>query len=309
MENAQFPVFDVSAALRRGQVLLKDREWDDAIGLYNQILMSYPENADAYVGLMLAKNKSASLGELTQVWPGLYREEPSVLLNDALTDAQRAAAPGFDGRYPSRVSAAQANRERMEKHIDEDKNFRHAQEYGDDTLRAGLARIRAAVLAAYDSRIESARREEEMNRQQVLERLSGWGTQQRQTAAQQQYAVIRQAAAQSAPGAGASTPPANAQPAPPAAPRPVSRPADREISPKQDNAKLRKTLKTTLFLSLTAAIIIVLGILIGNLLTQGKRAGANMPGTATEATVPTEIIETVPDTTKQQRSNPRGWGG
>ena len=56
MENPQqYIPFDPSAALRRGEVLLRDREWEDARGLYNQILMSCPENAAAYVGLMLAK--------------------------------------------------------------------------------------------------------------------------------------------------------------------------------------------------------------------------------------------------------------
>ncbi len=171
MENTQqFMPFDVSAALRRGQQLLKDREWEDARILFSQILISYPENAEAFVGMMLTKSKCASLGELTQVYPGLYREEKVQIL-DALTPEEHAAQPGFDGRYPSRVASAAANREQMVQRFDRDNDLRHAMEYGNDNLREGLERIRAAVLSSYDQRIASAARDEEMARREVMERF------------------------------------------------------------------------------------------------------------------------------------------
>ena len=167
--NQQIPSFDVNAALRRGQVLLKDREWEDARALYNQILMAYPESAEGYVGLMLTKAQCSSLGQLTQLWPELYRQEEIQIL-DALTPEERAAQPDFDGTYPSRVASAQANRENMVRRFNEDKDLKHAMEFGDDRLKEGLDRLREAVLASYDQRIAAAIRDDARERDLVMKR-------------------------------------------------------------------------------------------------------------------------------------------
>ncbi len=251
MDNTpQYLPFDLSAALRRGQQLLKDRDFSKAQAVYDQILMSSPENPDAFVGQLLCENKCASLGELTQVWPGLFREEKTATLDDALSDEERAAFPGLDGSYPSRVASAAENREQMERYMDRDNNLKHALEYGGDELRAGLARIRSAVLAAYDSRVEAAERDEEKARTEVRERLNALKEER-----------LRAAEAQK--------PSANVLPNPakyprqthaPAVPTPAEQPAESEKT-----AKVRKVLKLTLIISLAAAVIIGAALILPKL--------------------------------------------
>ena len=264
METTQFMPFDVNAALRRGSQLLKDRDFSKAQAVYDQILMSSPENPDAFVGQLLCENKCASLGELTQVWPGLFREEKTATLDDALSDEERAAFPGLDGFYPSRVASAAENREQMERYMDRDNNLKHALEYGGDELRAGLARIRSAVLAAYDSRVEAAERDEEKARTEVRERLNALKEER-----------LRAAEAQK--------PSANVLPNPakyprqthaPAAPTPaeqpaVPTPAEQPAEPKKTD-KVRKVLKLTLILSLAAIVLVGAFLLISHLM--GKNA-------------------------------------
>ena len=179
--------FDVAAALRRGKLLLEDRQWDRAASLYDQILTASPENAEAYVGNMLAAAKCSNLKEMAQTLPTLFSEE-SPEFNEAcrpdetrvealsrqyavegvITPEEIAAEAAFDLRYPSRVPAARENRRRLEERLQGDVNYRRALQFGDDALRSELARLEASALTACDYRISAAERDAEKARQEVI---------------------------------------------------------------------------------------------------------------------------------------------
>lgn len=179
--------FDVAAALRRGRLLLEDRQWDRAASLYDQILTASPENAEAYVGNMLADAKCSNLKEMTQMLPMLFSQETPELSEACLPDETRvealsrqyavegvitpeviAAEAAFDLRYPSRVPAARENRRRLEERLQGDVNYRRALQFGDDALRSELARLEASALTACDYRISAAERDAEKARQEVI---------------------------------------------------------------------------------------------------------------------------------------------
>ena len=189
--------FDVAAALRRGKLLLEDRQWDRAASLYDQILTASPENAEAYVGNMLAAAKCSNLKEMAQTLPTLFSEESPEFNEACLPDETRvealarqyavegvitpeeiAAEAAFDLRYPSRVQAAMENRKKLEQRLQGDVNYRRALQFGDDALRAELARLEASALSACDYRVAAAEKDAEKARQEAIhqykEHLAQW---------------------------------------------------------------------------------------------------------------------------------------
>ncbi len=311
MDNTpQYLPFDLSAALRRGQQLLNDRDFSKAQAVYDQILMSFPENAEAFVGQLLCENKCSTLSELTQVWPGLFREEKTATLDDALSEEERAAFPDLDGTYPSRVASAEENRERMERYIDRDYNLKHALEYGSDKLRAALARVRSAVLSAYDSRIESAKRDEEKAIGQVRDRFVARQVAQRLEAVQMEQGGVADLREEPADAEEAAL---NVLPNPslyrrkpraPADPTPEDQTPEEQLPPdeQEKTTEVRRALKLALILSL-AAIVLVGAILAVTKLAGKKKNDAVLSTTdAPKATEPTAPEETDPPVSEKEQA-------
>ena len=55
---------NAASLLRRGELALEDKRWDEAVQYYDRVLDIEPENADAYLGKLLAKYQCTSIERL-----------------------------------------------------------------------------------------------------------------------------------------------------------------------------------------------------------------------------------------------------
>ena len=170
---------NVTALLKRGYMALEDKEWEKADDFFEQVLNQDAENAEAYLGKFLCKQKNPSLAEYksaclqrgygcnthsyTAVTPNeehikkIYDEKPQYLKVE-LSKVKEFYQ--FNGDYDSPVSAIRKLLE-IEKKYWEGKDMTRAQKFARGTFADELKAAKNAILAHFN---ELIRKQEEADR-------------------------------------------------------------------------------------------------------------------------------------------------
>ena len=178
---------NTSALLKRGNMALEDKKWDDAKGYFDRVLDIDAECADAYLGLFLAENKYKSLDEfstgdagkcvseleyekLTACPEDTARIEKAVeenVIGNYLTAGKIKKLYSFDRTYSSALESVNRKMGQEKSKLAADGNYTRARKYADSELSARMAEAEQKLFARLDKRVEQCRREDKESTERI----------------------------------------------------------------------------------------------------------------------------------------------
>ncbi len=163
---------NVAALLKRGQQALEDCEWEKARGFYDQVLSMDAENAEAFIGLALAANRSRDLqkyiedlcsGSANVETDTLARDEAHIedsiaryLIPDYLDRGKLAALYSFDVGYPIKLRGENAVSQQIKARFNGDRNLNRAFRYAQGKTKQKLEAAKKSLYDTLDERIRVA---------------------------------------------------------------------------------------------------------------------------------------------------------
>ena len=178
---------NTEALLKRGNMALEDKKWDDAKGYFDRVLDIDAECAKAYLGLFLAENKYKSLDEfstgdagkcvseleyetLTACPEDTARIEKAVeenVIGNFLTAGKIKKLYSFDRTYSSALESANRKIEQEKSKLAADGNYTRARKYAASELSARIAEAEQKLFARLDERVEQCRREDKESTERI----------------------------------------------------------------------------------------------------------------------------------------------
>lgn len=173
---------DVNALLKRGKLLLEDGEWEQADGLYEDVLNRDAENAEAYLGKLLGKCRKSDVDGLTEFYKAEYlscdverleavvrdgaRIDDAVanyVLDGYISEEQIRKMYSFDRYYESKVASRKKQKEEQLKELSEDKLLGRVKQYSQGELRSSIDSMLTEIENTLSERIVKAQKEDEEN--------------------------------------------------------------------------------------------------------------------------------------------------
>lgn len=94
-EGESFTLWTGSSLLRRGGIALQDKEWKKASQFFDRVLNTDPENAEAYLGLMMAEAKLSN----QEAFVCAYVDRPWLMHGNNFSHAKEFAGPEMRGWF------------------------------------------------------------------------------------------------------------------------------------------------------------------------------------------------------------------
>lgn len=172
----------IPAMLKRGQLALEDGEWFKADSFFEEVLNHDPENAEAYLGKLLAGSRAQNLEQLFAAYEADFASpayEPRFACEEAATHAATVAAgaevPGylyaadiirlydFDRSYPSAVTSRKLQREHQRAQLAAIRPLSRAMQFASGELKTTLEAKIKALYDVQDKRVAQAEADEASN--------------------------------------------------------------------------------------------------------------------------------------------------
>ena len=168
---------NVQAQIKRGNMALGDHDWEKADGFFEEALNLDPENAEAYLGKLLARDKKPDFNAWIEMQQGKYAEAKTERLEACAADdahtkelAQEWMQPGyleestiqnlyqFDFGFGSSLSCREQQKERQLNELSADKLLAHAKQYATGDFGKQLEQGLASITDILNKRIAEAQK-------------------------------------------------------------------------------------------------------------------------------------------------------
>lgn len=179
---------NINALLSRGRMEIEDRQWNNANKFFEQVLNLDAENAEAYLGLVLADQKSTSVEDIGKVHlQGTSNAKVQTLtvpIKDENTIAEVVKKYSIDECYERieieksfdydlSYDSAVADRERqLQNEMDFWKNnkfLKKVYRFGDEKIKKTLDSVSKKTLEIMNRRIDYAKEQDEKNITRIVE--------------------------------------------------------------------------------------------------------------------------------------------
>ena len=196
-EAAQQAVVQQSAAsgpstdslLRRTRIFLEEKNWDSAKEYANKVLDIQPENAEAYLCLMLAEQRLGNLDAFVKSMTGQFTDakaekaqacQPeydrinklaSSLVVDRYLSREKLQKPfEFNLSYSDRTASAIKNKQQALEALKANRYLSRAKQYASGETKARIEAAETAILSACDSSIALAKADAERDKAETIRR-------------------------------------------------------------------------------------------------------------------------------------------
>ena len=166
--------------IKRGNMALSDHEWEKADGFFEEALNLDAENAEAYLGKLLAKDKMPNFDSWVEMQRAKYADVKTERLNACEADIVHVEGKArelalaeyldadkirkvydYDFGFESALSGRKDQKEKQWEVLSADKLLAHAKQYAFGDIKEQLEQGLSSIAKVLDGRIEQARKEDE----------------------------------------------------------------------------------------------------------------------------------------------------